>query len=69
MRVRAEVRGRLFPNNPQSCSITLYLTALRQGLSLKLQIGWWSVSPKDPPVSEPYPKFWGYRLSHSQLFM
>lgn len=34
-----------------SCSITLYLTAPRQGLSLKLRIGWWPVSPRDPPVS------------------
>lgn len=34
-----------------SCSVPLCLFLLRQSLSVKLELNWWPVNPRDPPVS------------------
>lgn len=36
--------------HPGSCSTILCLISLKQGLSLKLELGWLSADPTEPPV-------------------
>lgn len=72
-----EYRGeyRSMQRSEEDIGVLLYHSSSycpEQGLSLNLETGWWPVSCRDPPVSEPYPdpgpRSWSYRLSHTQLF-
>lgn len=58
VRTHAEARG----GHLVFCSMSVCIFALKQALSLNLELGWQPENPNNPPFFTPHPQLcWGYK--------